>query len=82
MVDIGPTGPMRSMRIRGLTDAAAELIVHNGRIFRSGPRGTPAGAPATAVAVSGGRILGVGMSATRANGPGRRRRCSTPPAGL
>ena len=40
--------------------ADAELIVHNGRVFRSGPRGGSAEVPATAVAIASGRILGIG----------------------
>ena len=38
----------------------AELIVHNGRVFRSGRPGTEMDAGATAVAMGGGRIVAVG----------------------
>ena len=40
--------------------AEPELIIHNGRVFRSGPPGLPADAPATAVAVGAGRIQAIG----------------------
>lgn len=40
--------------------ASADLIVHNGRIFRSGPPGSRTDDPATAVAIGDGRILGIG----------------------
>jgi predicted amidohydrolase YtcJ len=40
--------------------AEAELIVHNGRVFRSGRPGSWIDATATAVAVGGGRIVAVG----------------------
>lgn len=39
---------------------AADLIVHNGRVFSSGRPGALTDATATAVAVGGGRILAVG----------------------
>ncbi len=38
----------------------AELIVHNGRVFRSGPPGAQIDATDTAIAVGGGRIVAVG----------------------
>ena len=40
--------------------ATADLIVHNGRIFRSGRPGSQSDVAATAVAAGGGRILGIG----------------------
>lgn len=40
--------------------AEADLIVHNGRVFRSGPRGSRTDSTATAVAVGAGHILGIG----------------------
>jgi predicted amidohydrolase YtcJ len=40
--------------------AQAELIVHNGRVFRSGRPGSRIDAADTAVAVGGGRIVAVG----------------------
>jgi predicted amidohydrolase YtcJ len=39
---------------------AADLIVHNGRVFRSGPPGALTDTTATAVAIGDGRILAMG----------------------
>ena len=40
--------------------AAPELIIHNCRVFRSGPQGARTDTSATAAAVGGGRVLGIG----------------------
>jgi predicted amidohydrolase YtcJ len=40
--------------------ADPELIVHNGRVFRSGRPGSRIDATATAVAIGGGRVLAIG----------------------
>ena len=40
--------------------AEPELIIHNGRVFRSGRPGQLTGASASAVAIGGGRIQAIG----------------------